>query len=422
VALTFANVTDGTIDWADLDNICFRADYDRTGPDADIETQIDAFWVKIDYTFVADTTPPNIRTLAVNVSNRSFYNETQGYAWNATVTDTSGINDVWFEANFSGTAVNYTATVLTGDIYQYRNETVAGGFYYYRWWANDTNESGSPGNINSTTNQLYQINRSSPRLNITIDGFLTDQTDDDSTTHIIYAYANGSNDGDRLTQQGRIELFYNDTASSRLLLNISAMNVTNGSTFIEGGYLFNATYNQTENYTFESFTLLLTINAPVSDIMSFSILTTGASTVNISHPTFPGNITLDLWFNATGRSSKFVQPCISGGTNCQDKINSVPIMIFKNTGTMSFNFTITLNNTPDPGVVLWGNWSNGTSIENCAAHSLAPDSTRIVVGTVVNFSRAICPNNETDIYLFANFTDVAVGIWNSTLNYTSNDT
>lgn len=84
--------------------------------------------------FEIDRTAPSIGSEAD--MNGSAYAYSQAYKFNATITDTSGISNVFFE--FNGT--NYTTGVLTGNIYQDISpvSVSAGSVYSYRWHANDS--------------------------------------------------------------------------------------------------------------------------------------------------------------------------------------------------------------------------------------------------------------------------------------------
>jgi hypothetical protein len=158
----------------------------------------------------------------------------------------------------------------------------------------------------------------------------------------------------------------------------------------------------------------------VPSVMSFSVSLAGTG-ANISNQAAPGNQTEDIWFNASNSNTKYVEPCQVGGTTCQDRTPAVyrPILRFTNTGTLNFNLTIQLNTTT-PGVDLWANYSNFTETLGCGDWSGAPNSTILSPDTQVNFSRNICPNNVSDVWLFANFTDVPGGapLYNF-LNYSS---
>gem|GEM_PF-2295597 len=180
--------------------------------------------------------------------------------------------------------------------------------------------------------------------------------------------------------------------------------------------------NVTSNYTANFSVNITDVVAAAAASMQFSILTRGAASTNISSPAFPGNTTLDIWFNATRLDSKYVEPCMAGGSNCQSYSGLSPIMIFKNTGTLPFNLTMVMNNTPDSGITLFLNATNGTDVTGCSGYSVASNSTIISTSPIVRFAKAMCAGNETDIYLFANFSVAAPGIYNSTLNYTSNST
>jgi hypothetical protein len=121
---------------------------------------------QINITTGAETTPPNIRNWAFNVSNMTNYSATQGYQFNVTVTDTTAVDDVWIEHNFSGILKNYTVTGNVGSSYYYNNASLAAGFYYVKWYANDTG-----GYLNNTDlAKYYQVNKSYLPLTLRING------------------------------------------------------------------------------------------------------------------------------------------------------------------------------------------------------------------------------------------------------------
>lgn len=157
----------------------------------------------------------------------------------------------------------------------------------------------------------------------------------------------------------------------------------------------------------------------VPSILTFQVETPEAGSANISDPSFPGNSTNDILFNATGTDSKTVDPCMVGETDCQVRFTT-PILKFKNIGSVSFNISIRLNSSLAAALDLWGNVSNATDMDTCADWTLGENDTVLDAGpdTIWNFTKAMCVNNITDVWLFANFTGGA-GIYTNWLNYTS---
>ena len=184
--------------------------------------------------------------------------------------------------------------------------------------------------------------------------------------------------------------------------------------------------NDTDNITVEIISFI--------PLFAFSITFPGEALVNVSSPTFPGNVTNDIWFNATGTDSKYVEPCQAdpsdgqpAAANCQDKAGDTPMLLFKNIGNVGFNITIRLNTTVGPSIELFANFSytdgsgdyGGTSW--CPSATLMDNDTEVDVSEIY-FTRMLCVNNETNVFLFANFTYVLAGTTESVLNYTSSNT
>jgi hypothetical protein len=129
--------------------------------------------VAVTVTGPPDTTAPNIANFKYNVTNATNYSSIQGYQFNATVIDAGvGVDDVWIEHNFTGTMQNVTVTTLQGSEYYYNYQPLAAGFYYVKWWANDTNNQ-----VNSTDFvKYYQVNKSYLSLTLYINGTDGDRT------------------------------------------------------------------------------------------------------------------------------------------------------------------------------------------------------------------------------------------------------
>lgn len=164
-------------------------------------------------------------------------------------------------------------------------------------------------------------------------------------------------------------------------------------------------------------------NIPVN--LQFSVTMRG-STANLSSPAFPGTATEDIYFNTTGTNDKYVDACRMGyadATNCQDATN--PVLLFINTGNVNMNLTIVnggstaLNST----YLIMANSSNVTS-KNVGCSGMAVSSFLVdanLTTTATNFVTGLCPNNQTNLFLHANFTNAPVGLSPAYyLNYTSN--
>jgi hypothetical protein len=176
---------------------------------------------------VEDTTPPSVTALT-ETPDPAIYLPGQIYQINATVTDPN-IQTVILE--FNGT--NYTASNLTGFIYNVTFYDLAAGTYEYRWIAND-----SYGNINDSENDTYTISKATQNLNL-------DSSPSWSETYNTTTTITGSN----CPSQLNCILYRNGTS------------VTNGASVTLGAGNYNYTYNTTgnQNYTVASNSSLLTI-------------------------------------------------------------------------------------------------------------------------------------------------------------------
>ncbi len=111
-----------------------------------------------------DVTGPNIGNFKFNVSNMSNYSAAQGYQFNATVNDETGISYVWIEHNFTGTLTNYTATGNVSSEYYYNYGTLSPGFYYMKWYANDSSNNHNLNNSDYV--HYYQLQPGNGWLNV----------------------------------------------------------------------------------------------------------------------------------------------------------------------------------------------------------------------------------------------------------------
>ena len=115
---------------------------------------------------------PNLGTFNFNVSNMTNYSSTQGYHFNVTVTNSTPFDKVWIEHNFTNTLTNYTVSTNVSNVYYYNYVPLAAGYYYIKWYANDTG-----GVLNNTDwVHYYQVNKSWIPITLYINGTDGDKT------------------------------------------------------------------------------------------------------------------------------------------------------------------------------------------------------------------------------------------------------
>jgi hypothetical protein len=200
---------------------------------------------------VIDTKPPNIASFKYNVTNMTNYSAVQGYQFNVTVTDNIAVDDVWIEHNFTGTMQNVTVTTSAGNEYFYNYGALAVGYYYVKWYANDT--------VNNKNNtdyvHYYQVNKSYLPMTLYISG-----TDGDKT---LYNNSVANFTANFSSSYGfAITLYTNltgtmtpwDTQNSPLR-NYTALNPYRART----GYLIKANWTGNQNYTYSQANHSLTL-------------------------------------------------------------------------------------------------------------------------------------------------------------------
>ena len=194
----------------------------------------------VNVTEIPDTTAPSVTNLTESPSDPATYSPGATYEFNATVTDNRGVSVV--RIDFNGT--NYTATNLSANLYNFTISDLAVGTYTYRWYANDT-----VGNMNSTMNGTYTINKNTTNLTLTI-------TPSTSVTYPTETTATGSNCPSQLT----CTLYRNgvDVGSSTDVKTLAAAT-------------YNYTYNTTgnANYTSDSETTNLTVNKGTGSVFTY---------------------------------------------------------------------------------------------------------------------------------------------------------
>jgi hypothetical protein len=179
---------------------------------------------------ITDGTPPNIVNLKQNVSNMSIFSATQGYQFNATVTDNGAVDDVWIQHNFTGTMANYTVTTANGNEYYYNFGMLPVGYFQYRWWANDTFN-----NVNGSELRYYQVNNTAPP-NIS---FVPPTPDNGSTVIQNSVYVNVSTNA---SNPGSAFIDWNRSLVAWYRFN-SENDFTDYSSYGNNGTNFSSTYN-----------------------------------------------------------------------------------------------------------------------------------------------------------------------------------
>jgi len=202
------------------------------------------------YLSLNESNIPNINTFVFNISNMTNYSSIQGYQFNATVSD-ANLDKVWIEQNFTGALQNVTIGSCGGSVYCY-NYALAAGFYYTKWYAND-----SYGNLNNTDYiKYYQVNKSYLPMTLYINGTDGDVTANNATTANFTAKFSTSD-------TFSITLHTNLTGTMSLLdtQNNPLMKDTVLAPYIaRTGYFIIANWSGNENYTISNATHYLSLN------------------------------------------------------------------------------------------------------------------------------------------------------------------
>lgn len=103
---------------------------------------------------LGETDEPDFQGITVDPLTPVNYTPGATYQFNVTWNDTSGIDTVLIEHNFTGSLVNETVTNNISDTYQHIVNDLPASTYLWRQIANDT-----LGNVNSTPQQTYTVNR-----------------------------------------------------------------------------------------------------------------------------------------------------------------------------------------------------------------------------------------------------------------------
>ncbi|MBX4212381.1 hypothetical protein KW787_02930 [Candidatus Pacearchaeota archaeon] len=239
-----------------------------------------------DYIFASvptvDSTPPAFSGVQTNTpslysSNLSFFT----INWS----DSSGIGSVLFESNFSGTSRNYSMYLISGSQYGF-NASVSAGTFYWKSYAND-----SLGNMNSSSMQLFTIQKAAPQLNVLLNGAGSNLSIGYGNITNTSASRNNSGDGDVVYSFYRngVSLSGNDTGIFGAGSYIYLYNTTGGQNYTSGSLSRNLTISQAAP------SISLLINGTDSDI-AISLLNSVTISASLN---VPAGISLDLYENGT---------------------------------------------------------------------------------------------------------------------------
>ncbi|MFH0875954.1 MAG: PGF-pre-PGF domain-containing protein [archaeon] len=187
-------------------------------------------------------------------SSGATYNKTNvNYQFNATLLDNINLSTVWIENNFRGTLQNYSVFGNDSSVFFYNITNLPAGIFYWKYYANDTS-----GNVNSTNNFTYIVNRANSTVNLTIDGIDSNTTANQNTAVNITAYIV---DGDH-----RIEIWNNS-----VLMNNGTDYISNITTYsLSATYNLTAYYPLSENYSTSYETHYLTVNDSTAPIITIN--------------------------------------------------------------------------------------------------------------------------------------------------------
>ncbi len=187
--------------------------------------------------------PPKWSNLRTNPSSPATYTKGGKYQFNSTWIDNTGVSVVYLE--FDG--VNYTAS-NEGNEYYLNIYDLPVGSYQYKWYASDSN-----GYWNYTDYYTYQVAKNMPTLKLT----LNDVEGDNTITYKDALNVLGSvTDGDT-------------NAITRLLRDGNEVSNPDQTELGAGTYVYNFTYDTTQNYTDGWISYTLTVGKAGVDVRLF---------------------------------------------------------------------------------------------------------------------------------------------------------
>lgn len=261
---------------------------------------------------------PNLYNFKFNVSNATNYSSVQGYQFNVTfnnATNSTPLGPVWIEHNFTGILTNYTVTTANGNESFYNYSTLAAGFYYIKWYANDTSLI-----LNNTDYvHYYQVNKSSPVLSLTLNGTAGNRS---------YLNNTAVNLGNTATPgyiNSSLSFYYNTSASTAWNAIASPQN-WNIASLPAGVYWVLMNFTGDQNYTNATSIRMLTLN---DSRITFGNFTSNVSSLLNYSPSqgYQFNVTA---FNSSQYNTVWIRANFSGAF-----VNYTATMY----GVTQFNYT-----------------------------------------------------------------------------------
>jgi len=153
----------------------------------------------------------------------------------------------------------------------------------------------------------------------------------------------------------------------------------------------------------------------VTTTRSYTQTLNGQSGTN-SDPNWPGTATATLWFNSTDGQTKNQNASVIGASTQVGAYPAcaTPIMVFKNTGTVTQNLNVILNNTVT-GLVFFYN----ASFKSGSTSGTMNATINTFNGAGSTFVSALGLNNETNLCIWGNFTGVNGGQYQTQFNFSS---
>lgn len=360
--------------------------------------------VTIQQVEVPDETAPNVTNLQ-EPTDPSIYGGT--YQFNATVNDISSISAVLLE--FNGT--NYTAILLTGNVYNVTIEDLSATNYTYKWYAND-----SSNNANNSETGSFNVSSAIPEGSLSgtssitygtagdVEGTESNLGDDEVGYTLFRNNVSVSNPDTTVLGVGSYLYRYNATAGINYTDNFSM--ATFELTVTQGTGEVNGTINGTaSNLTAYNGTGTLNIYLNASNITGNGnclIYVDGSSYNNGTCPVYNVtnlsvglyNITFKYWGNENYSSSSVVW-----WINNTVPDTTSPVIIMDSPSNVTYNFTsIDLNVSADEGINTWW-YSNDSGVNN---NTFTPNQTYV------------WDEGDNTVYVWANDTSGNIGRRNVT--------
>jgi len=242
--------------------------------------------------FTVDSTPPQWSSQQSSIP--STYSLSTLSTFNITWTDAvSGVNTVLFESNYSGTPQNYSAYLISGNVYGY-NATLPAGTFYWKFNAKD-----SVNNWNASSQQVATISKADNPVSLYINGNLNQ--------NVTITYGTQSN-ATGIVAVGTANLYRDGIA-------VSNPEIT---TLAAGTYNYTAVIPETGNTTGSSETFFLTVGkaTPTLTITNSTPLdVTYGTQTNVSGSASTNQVTAQLFRNEISVSSPDVQTFTVGTFN-----------------------------------------------------------------------------------------------------------